>query len=64
VLRNIAIRALDMPIGAYLDGADGFDPETIRLMGIAFEIALASLRSTPTAPIRFVRRSLEKSSSL
>jgi hypothetical protein len=46
VLRNIAIRALDMPIGAYLDGAE-FDPETIRLMGIAFEMALASLRSTP-----------------
>jgi hypothetical protein len=30
-----------MPIGAYLDGTD-FDPETIRLMGIAFEMALAS----------------------
>jgi hypothetical protein len=63
VLRNIATRALDMAIGAYLDGAE-FDPETMRLMGIAFEMALASLGSTPTAPIRFVRRSLEKSSSL
>jgi hypothetical protein len=41
MLRNTAIRALDMPIGAYLDGT-GFDPETIRLMGVAFEMALAS----------------------
>jgi hypothetical protein len=30
-----------MSIGAYLDGTD-FDPETVRLMGIAFEMALAS----------------------
>jgi hypothetical protein len=53
MLRNTAVRALDMPIGAYLD--DGvFDPETIRLMGIAFEMALASLCSTPgyTDPVR------------
>jgi hypothetical protein len=35
-----------MPIGAYLDEG-AFDPETIRLMGIAFEVALASLRPTP-----------------
>jgi hypothetical protein len=34
-----------MPIRAYLDGHK-FDGETIRLMGIAFEIALASLRRT------------------
>jgi hypothetical protein len=54
MLRNTAIRALHMPIRAYLDGADGFDSETIRLMGIAFEMALASLRSTPdcTDPVR------------
>jgi hypothetical protein len=31
-----------MPIRAYLDGHK-FDGETIRLMGIAFEMALASL---------------------
>lgn len=35
-----------MPIRAYLDGHK-FDGETIRLMGIAFEMALASLRPTP-----------------
>jgi hypothetical protein len=35
-----------MPIRAYLDGHK-FDGETIRLMGIAFELALASFRSTP-----------------
>jgi hypothetical protein len=53
VPRNIASRALDMAIGAYLDGAE-FDPETIRLMGIAFEMALASLGSTPDCadPVR------------
>jgi hypothetical protein len=53
MLRSTAIRALDMPIGAYLD--DGaFDPETIRLTGIGFEMALASLCSTPgyTDPVR------------
>jgi hypothetical protein len=35
-----------MPIGAYLDDTV-FDPETIHRMGIAFEMALASLRFTP-----------------
>jgi hypothetical protein len=35
-----------MPIRAYLDGHK-FDGETIRLMGIAFEMALASLGATP-----------------
>ena len=35
-----------MPIRAYLDGHK-FDGETIRLMGVAFEMALASLRPTP-----------------
>jgi hypothetical protein len=35
-----------MPIRAFLD-AENFDPETVRLMGIAFEIALASLRPPP-----------------
>jgi hypothetical protein len=34
-----------MPIGAYLDGHK-FDGETIRQMGIAFEMALASLGAT------------------
>jgi hypothetical protein len=34
-----------MPIRAYLDGQN-FDGETIRRMGIAFEIALASLGAT------------------
>jgi hypothetical protein len=34
-----------MPIRPCLDG-HRFDGETVRLMGIAFEMALASLRST------------------
>ena len=33
-----------MPIRAYLDG-QRFPPETIRLMGIAFEIAIQALRN-------------------
>jgi hypothetical protein len=42
-----------MPIRPYLDGQwsdDGrrFDGETIRLMGIAFEMAVGSLGATPT----------------
>ena len=52
-----------MPIGAYLDGAD-FDPESIRLMGIAFEMALASRAPPSPTPIQFVRGSLGRSSSL
>jgi hypothetical protein len=42
-----------MAIRAYLDGHN-FDGETIRQMGIAFEMALASLRATPDCndPIR------------
>jgi hypothetical protein len=42
-----------MPIRPYLDGHK-FDGETIRQMGIAFEMALASLRPTPdwNDPIR------------
>jgi hypothetical protein len=42
-----------MPIRPYLDG-HRFDGETIRQMGIAFEMALASLRPTPdwNDPIR------------
>ena len=32
-----------MPIGPYLDG-QYFDPETRRLMGVAFEMTLAALR--------------------
>ena len=42
-----------MPIRTYLDGHN-FDGETIRQMGIAFEMALASLGSTPGCddPIR------------
>jgi hypothetical protein len=38
-------RAYDMAIRAYLE-SHKFDGETIRRMGIAFEIALASLGST------------------
>ena len=34
-----------MPIRAYLDG-HRFDPETTRLMGIAFEMALVALQRT------------------
>jgi hypothetical protein len=43
-----------MPIRAYLDSSHKFDGETIRQMGIAFEMALASLRATPdwNDPIR------------
>jgi hypothetical protein len=37
--------AFFMPIRAYLDGHN-FDGETIRQMGIAFEMALASLGAT------------------
>jgi hypothetical protein len=42
-----------MPIRAYLDGHK-FDGETIRLMGIAFEMALWSFGATsgPNDPIR------------
>jgi hypothetical protein len=42
-----------MPIRAYLDGHE-FDGETIRQMGMAFEMALASLGATPDCndPIR------------
>jgi hypothetical protein len=42
-----------MPIRPYLDGHK-FDGETSRQMGIAFEMALASLRATPdwNDPIR------------
>jgi hypothetical protein len=32
-----------MPIRSYLNG-QRFDPETIRLMGLAYEMALISLR--------------------
>jgi hypothetical protein len=40
-----------MPIRAYLNG-EGFDPETVRLMGLAFEMALASLRYACPDPLR------------
>jgi hypothetical protein len=42
-----------MPIRAYLDGHK-FDGETVRLMGIAFEMALWSFGATsgPNDPIR------------
>jgi hypothetical protein len=47
VLWNLgAIRAAVMPIRAYLDG-HRFDGETVRLMGIAFEMAVGSLGATP-----------------
>jgi hypothetical protein len=35
-----------MPIRPYLDGHE-FDNETVRLMGLAFEIALGSFGATP-----------------
>jgi hypothetical protein len=35
-----------MPIRAYLEGGHSFDGETIRQMGIAFEMALAALGPT------------------
>jgi hypothetical protein len=38
--------AFVMPIRAYLDGHKKFDDEMIRRMGIAFEMALASLGAT------------------
>jgi hypothetical protein len=51
-----------MPIRRFLDGQT-FDLETIRLMGLAFEMALASLRPTPdyADPVREViaRRIIE-----
>jgi hypothetical protein len=34
-----------MPIRPYLDGQK-FDPETIRVMGLAFEMAVVALRLT------------------
>ena len=41
-----------MPIRAYLEGFR-FDPETVRLMGIAFEMALVALqRTAPVDPTR------------
>jgi len=45
-----------MPIRAFLDDHSAFDGETVRVMGLAFEMALASLRSTPdhADPIREV----------
>jgi hypothetical protein len=44
-----------MPIRAYL-GDHKFDGETIRLMGVAFEMAVGSLSATPdhNDPIRSV----------
>ena len=44
-----------MPIRTYLDGHN-FDGETIRQMGIAFEMALPSLGSTPGCDDPFGRR--------
>jgi hypothetical protein len=52
-----------MPTRAYLDGHE-FDGETIRQMGIAFEMALASLGATPAVTIQFVRRLPSASSRL
>jgi hypothetical protein len=40
-----------MPIRPYLNG-EGFDPEAVRLMGLAFEMALASLRFECIDPLR------------
>jgi hypothetical protein len=43
-----------MALRTYLDD-QSFDPETVRLMGVAFEIALATLRpSEYTDPLREV----------
>jgi hypothetical protein len=53
-----------MPIRAYLDSSHKFDGETIRQMGIAFEMALASLRATPDWNDLFVRRLRSASSHL
>jgi hypothetical protein len=50
-----------MPIRAYLNG-EGFDPETVRLMGLAFEMALASLPSsacTDPLPEALARKIIE-----
>jgi hypothetical protein len=44
--RNQSRFLRSMPIRPYLDGHK-FDGETIRQMGIAFELALASLRDPP-----------------
>ena len=52
-----------MPIRPYLEGHK-FDGETIRQMGIAFELALASLRDPPILTIPFVRRLRSASSHL
>ena len=49
-----------MPIRSHL-GGQHFDPETIRLMGIAFEMALVSLQRTDGRSIQPVRRSLRRS---
>jgi hypothetical protein len=51
-----------MSITAYLDGLR-FDPETTRLMGVAFEMALVALRHTDGVDPPLTR-SLERSSSL
>jgi hypothetical protein len=54
VLWNLgALRPAFMPIRAYLDG-EKFDGETIRLIGIAFEMAVGSLGGTPSCddPLR------------
>jgi hypothetical protein len=54
---------LSMPIRPYLDGHK-FDGETIRQMGIAFELALASLPPPPTGTTPFVPRLRSASSHL
>src|SRR5262245_22584605 len=43
------VRPTFMPIRRFLDGQP-FDPETIRLMGLAFEMALAAYRPIPDYP--------------
>jgi hypothetical protein len=44
-LAAIPAQTPSMPIRPYLDGQK-FDPETIRVMGLAFEMALIGLRLT------------------
>jgi hypothetical protein len=43
IVAAIPAQTHSMPIRPYLDGLK-FDPETIRVMGLAFEMALVALR--------------------
>jgi hypothetical protein len=52
-----------MPIRFHLNG-QRFDPETIRVMGLAYEMALAALERTDGAANQTVRRSPRRLSTL